>query len=61
MPEIPPLSRQPDPIELVDPDAGEFYKVKPTKPTVDAAYKLGFIPFTAEDMDRADEVDRAAA
>lgn len=53
-------SHESEPIEFVDPDTGEFYKVKPAKATVDAAYKLGFIPFTGEDMDRADAVDRDA-
>ena len=46
-----------EPIVFLDPDTGESYKVKAAKATVDAAYKLGFIPASAEDMDRADEVD----
>lgn len=45
------------PIEFVNPDTGEFFKVKPAKVTVDLAYKLGYLPASAEDMDRADAVD----
>jgi hypothetical protein len=45
------------PIEFIDPDTGEYYKVAPKKATVDAAYKLGFMPASAEDLDRAEAVD----
>ena len=44
-------------IEFVDPDTGRSYSVLATKSLVDAAYRMGFIPASAEDMDRADEVD----
>jgi len=44
-------------IEFLDPDTGESYQVLAAKHTVDAAYKLGFIPATAEAMDRVDAVD----
>jgi hypothetical protein len=47
------------PIEFIDPSTGESYKVAPKKVTVNAAYRLGYLPASSEDMDRAEEVDRA--
>ena len=48
-------------ITFVDPDTGETYAVKPAKATVAAAWKLGFMPFTSDDMDRAEAVEVDAA
>lgn len=48
------------PIVFIDPSTGETYNVKPAKATVDAAWKCGFIPFTGEDHERSDAIDRHA-
>lgn len=50
-------SAQSEPIEFVDPDTGEYFKVLPQPHTIEAAYKLGFLPASAEDHERADAVE----
>lgn len=43
-------------IRFIDPSSGESYYVKPTKATVMAAEKLGFMPATIGDDERAEKV-----
>lgn len=50
------MSNPSDPIKFIDPETGEVYKVQARKPTVKAAEDLGFLPFSDEDWDRADEI-----